>query len=66
MSARCGSVRNDALGNVAVNAAAGVVAWTGTKWADRAVAAVMASLFLATAWQVTRHARGELRALAAA
>src|SRR5204862_3387121 len=57
--------RNDALGNIAVLCAAGVVAWTGTKWADLAVAAVMATLFLSTAWQITRQARGELRALAA-
>jgi cation diffusion facilitator family transporter len=56
--------RNDALGNVAVLGAAGVVALTHTKWADLAVAAVMASLFLSTAWQITRQARGELRALA--
>jgi len=57
--------RNDALGNIAVLAAAGVVALTATKWADLAVAAVMAALFLSTAWQITRQARAELRALAA-
>jgi cation diffusion facilitator family transporter len=56
--------RNDALGNVAVICAAGVVAWTGTRWADLGVAAIMAGLFLSTAWQVTRQARGELKALA--
>jgi Co/Zn/Cd efflux system component len=54
--------RNDALGNVAVLAAAGVVAITGTKWADLGVAAIMATLFLTTAWQVVRQARAELRA----
>ncbi len=57
--------RNDALGNIAVLAAAGVVAMTQTRWADLAVAAVMASLFLSTAWQVTRQAHRELRTLAA-
>lgn len=57
--------RNDAIGNIAVLCAAGVVAWTGTKWADLAVAAIMASLFLSTARQITRQARGELKALAA-
>ena len=57
--------RNDAIGNIAVLCAAGLVAATATRWADLAVAAVMASLFLSTAWQITRQARGELRALAA-
>ncbi len=53
--------RNDALGNVAVIAAAGVVAVTHTRWADLAVAAVMASLFLSTAWSISRQALGERR-----
>lgn len=57
--------RNDAIGNVAVLCAAGVVAFTGAKWADLAVAGIMAGLFLSTAWQITRQARGELRLLAA-
>ena len=57
--------RNDAIGNVAVLCAAGVVAYTGTKWADLAVAAIMASLFLSTAWSIIRQARVELRLLAA-
>ncbi len=57
--------RNDAIGNVAVICAAGVVAYTATKWADLAVAAIMASLFLSTAWQITRQAKGELAALRA-
>lgn len=55
--------RNDAIGNVAVLCAAGIVAATGTKWADLAVAAIMASLFLTTAWSITRQAQGELRTL---
>lgn len=58
--------RNDAIGNVAVLCAAGIVAYTGTKWADLAVAAIMASLFLSTAASIIRQARGELRAQAAA
>ncbi|NEX91147.1 cation transporter [Caulobacter sp. 17J65-9] len=53
--------RNDAIGNVAVLAAAGVVAWTGTKWADLAVATVMAGLFLQSAVLITRQASDELR-----
>jgi cation diffusion facilitator family transporter len=53
--------RNDALGNVAVLAAAGVVAVTGTKWADIAVALVMAGLFTNSAIKIIRQARAELR-----
>jgi len=52
--------RNDAIGNLAVLFAAGVVAVTGTKWADLAVAALMSCLFLQTSFQVIRTARGEL------
>jgi Co/Zn/Cd efflux system component len=52
--------RNDALGNIAVLIAAVVVAVTGTKWADLAVATIMASLFLSTATQIVRLARMEL------
>ena len=52
--------RNDAIGNLAVLAAAGVVALTGTKWADLAVAAVMAGLFLQSSVLIVRRARGEL------
>ncbi|MCH8684603.1 cation transporter [Pedomonas mirosovicensis] len=54
--------RNDAIGNLAVLFAAGVVAVTGTKWADLAVAALMSCLFLQTSFQVIRTARGELAA----
>lgn len=52
--------RNDALGNIAVLIAAGLVAVTGTKWADLAVATIMASLFLSTATQIVRQARREM------
>jgi Co/Zn/Cd efflux system component len=57
--------RNDAIGNVAVLCAAGIVAVTATRWADLAVAAIMAGLFLSTAWQVIGQARAELAAQAA-
>jgi cation diffusion facilitator family transporter len=57
--------RNDAIGNLGVLAAAGVVHLTGTKWADLVVASLMAALFVSTSWQVTRQARGELRTIAA-
>ncbi|PXW92800.1 Co/Zn/Cd efflux system component [Sphaerotilus hippei] len=52
--------RNDAIGNLAVMAAALGVLGTGTAWPDLAVAAVMASLALHGGWQVWRHARSEL------
>jgi cation diffusion facilitator family transporter len=53
--------RNDAVGNVAVLAAAGGVVATGAGWPDVAVAAIMAALALSGAWQVLRHALSELR-----
>jgi Co/Zn/Cd efflux system component len=53
--------RNDALGNLAVIAAAFGVFGTGTAWPDLLVAAVMASLAIAGGWSVVRQARGELR-----
>lgn len=52
--------RNDALANVAVIAAAGLVAWTGKAWPDLAVAGVIALLFLHSAWQITRGALAEM------
>ena len=54
--------RNDALGNLAVIAAALGVFGTGTGWPDLIVATAMAVLALTAAWTVTRHARDELRA----
>ncbi len=53
--------RNDALGNLAVMAAASGVFATGTAWPDLAVAAFMAALALWGSLQVIRHASGELR-----
>lgn len=53
--------RNDAIGNLAVMAAALGVFGSGTAWPDLLVAAVMASLALSAAWSVMRQARGELR-----
>lgn len=52
--------RNDAIGNVAVIAAASGVFATGSAWPDLAVAAVMAALALSAAWRVIRQARQEL------
>ncbi|KZC77290.1 cation transporter [Sphingobium yanoikuyae] len=53
--------RNDAIGNIAVVAAALGVFGTGTGWPDIAVAAIMAVLALSGGWQISRQARGELR-----
>jgi Co/Zn/Cd efflux system component len=51
--------RNDAIGNVAVIAAAGLVATTGTPWPDLAVAGAMAALFLNSALGIVRRALAE-------
>ena len=52
--------RNDAMGNLAVMAAALGVAGTRTAWPDLSVAAIMAALALQGGWSVLRQARGEL------
>lgn len=52
--------RNDAIGNLAVMAAAMGVLGTGTAWPDLAVAGLMATLALRGGWQVLRQARQEL------
>ncbi len=54
--------RNDALGNLAVVVAAGLVAWTGSPWPDLVVAVAIAALFLQSAWAIVLDARAELRA----
>ena len=54
--------RNDALGNVAVVIAAGLVAWTGSAWPDLVVAAVIATLFLQSAQSIVRKAWTALNA----
>ncbi|MGH8803298.1 MAG: cation transporter [Polaromonas sp.] len=54
--------RNDALGNLAVMAAALGVFGTGSAWPDLAVAAVMAGLAVTSGWAVLRQAMQELRA----
>ncbi|HEX6120327.1 MAG TPA: cation transporter [Dongiaceae bacterium] len=52
--------RNDAIGNLAVIAAAAGVFGTGTGWPDIIVAAVIASLSITGGWQIVKHARVEL------
>lgn len=53
--------RNDAIGNLAVLVAAAGVFGSGTGWPDYVVAAIMSGLALTGAFQVARHALGELR-----
>jgi Co/Zn/Cd efflux system component len=53
--------RNDAIGNLAVLAAAAGVFGSGSGWPDYIVAAIMSGLALVGAFQVTRHALVELR-----
>ena len=53
--------RNDALGNLAVLAAALGVFGTGSAWPDLIVAAIMATLAITAAVQVLRQADGELK-----
>jgi Co/Zn/Cd efflux system component len=54
--------RNDALGNLAVVAAALGVFGTGQAWPDLIVAGVMATLALSAARSVLRQARAEMAA----
>ncbi|MDD0844473.1 cation transporter [Pseudomonas sp. Gutcm_11s] len=53
--------RNDALGNLAVLAAALGVFGTGSAWPDLIVASIMATLAISAAIQVLRQADGELK-----
>lgn len=52
--------RNDAIGNVAVMAAAIAVWGTKTAWPDLVVAGIMAGLFLNSAMQILRQSGAEL------
>jgi Co/Zn/Cd efflux system component len=52
--------RNDAVGNMAVVAAAAGVFGTGTGWPDIIVAIIMSVLGVSGGWQIMRHARREL------
>jgi Co/Zn/Cd efflux system component len=55
--------RNDALGNLAIVAAALGVFGTGTAWPDLSVALVMAWLNIAAGWKVVRLAGVEIRSV---
>ncbi|PZR82668.1 MAG: cation transporter [Stutzerimonas stutzeri] len=52
--------RNDAIGNLAVVAAAGLVWWLNSPWPDLVVAFAVAGLFLQSAWSIIRDARNDL------
>jgi cation diffusion facilitator family transporter len=53
--------RNDALGNLAVVIAAGLVFWTGTAWPDLIAATIIATLFLQSSWSIIKAARSDLK-----
>lgn len=53
--------RNDAIGNLAVVIAAGLVAWTGTRWPDLVVALIIAGLFPQSSVSIILDARRDLR-----
>lgn len=57
--------RNDAIGNLFVVIAAGLVAWTGTSWPDLIAAGIIAALFLHSSWSIIRDARNDLKSNAA-
>lgn len=48
--------RNDVASNLGVLAAAGLVAWTGTRWPDLLVGAAIAALFLHTSARIVAEA----------
>lgn len=54
--------RNDALNNIAVIFAAGLVALTNSAWPDLIVAVIVAVVFLHSAYEIIRNAKDELKA----
>ena len=52
--------RNDAIGNLAVVAAAVLVWWLNNPWPDLLMAFVVAALFLHSAWSIIKDARQDL------
>lgn len=53
--------RNDAIGNLAVLMAAGVVYLTQSRWPDLVVAFLMSGLFLHSSWLILKQAKSELK-----
>lgn len=54
--------RNDAIGNIAVLIAAGLVFYTATPWPDLVVAFIMATLFCWSSFQIIKQALAEKQA----
>jgi Co/Zn/Cd efflux system component len=57
--------RNDLIQCVAVAATGIAVVLSGSRWPDVVVGALLAAVFLRSAWEITRQARAERRAAAA-
>ncbi len=53
--------RNDAIGNLAVVVAAGLVAWSGSSWPDLVVAVMISGLFLHASRSIVTDALQEMR-----
>lgn len=53
--------RNDAIGNLAVLVAAGLVWLLSSPWPDLIVAFIIAGLFLHSAWSIVKDARADLK-----
>ena len=53
--------RNDAIGNLMVVVAAGLVVWTHTAWPDLVVAVLVGGLFLQSALSIIKDARRDLK-----
>lgn len=53
--------RNDALNNIAVMIAAGMVFLTQTAWPDLAVAIIIAGIFSHSAYEIIKNARAEIK-----
>lgn len=53
--------RNDAIGNLAVVVAAGLVIWTQTAWPDLFVAILIGGLFMQSAISIIKDARRDLK-----
>lgn len=56
--------RNDAISNVGVIVAGGLVSWTGSSWPDLTVALLIAGLFLHTSFDVLKAAMAQWRGTA--
>ena len=53
--------RNDALGNILVVVAAGLVFLTDTSWPDLIAAGMIAVIFLQSSWSIVKEARNDIK-----